>query len=333
MNNYAANPNRYSSEVMGHRRCGRSGLILPEIALGLWHNFGSVDVYDVYKAIAYKAFDEGVFHFDLANNYGPEPGSAERNFGQILRDGLARYRDELIISTKAGYLMWPGPYGDGGSRKYLFASLEQSLQRMGLDYVDIFYHHRPDQTTDLHETMQALTDIVRQGKALYVGLSNYDATQFKEAQAILQANGTPCVLHQGRYSMLDRKWESSLLPLLQEEEVGFIAFSPLAQGMLTDRYLHGIPADSRAGKDSGYLKPEQVSPEVMVKVQQLHALALERGQSLAQMAIGWLLQKQQVTSVLLGASSVAQLDANLKSRQGASFSSEELNLIQSILEQ
>ncbi len=333
MNNYSANPERYAAEVMGHRRCGKSGLILPEIALGLWHNFGSVDVYDVYKSIAYKAFDQGIFHFDLANNYGPEFGSAEQNFGQILRDGLGRYRDELIISTKAGYLMWPGPYGNGGSRKYLMASLDQSLQRMGLDYVDIFYHHRPDELTDIHETMQALTDIVRQGKALYVGLSNYNTEQFKEAQAILKANGTPCVLHQGRYSMLDRTWESELLPHLEEDQVGFIAFSPLAQGMLTDRYLHGIPADSRMGRPTGYLKREQLSPEVMSKVQQLNELALERGQSLAQMAIGWLLQNQRVTSVLIGASSLTQLEANLLSRQGATFTDEELRMIQTILEQ
>ena len=329
--NYQANENRYDSEIMTTRRCGKSGLILPEISLGLWHNFGSVDIYDNFKAIAHKAFDQGIFHFDLANNYGPVPGSAEENFGRILKDGLSAYRDELIISTKAGYLMWPGPYGNWGSRKYLMASLEQSLKRMGLDYVDIFYHHRPDPETDLEETMQALTDIVRQGKALYVGLSNYDAEQTKLASAILKANKTPCVIHQGRYSMLERKYEPELLPQVKHDGIGFIAFSPLAQGILTDKYLDGIPADSRAAKSTGHLQRSQVTSEVIDKVRQLNQLAQERAQSLAQMAIAWLLDNEAVTSVLIGASSVAQLEANLESRNNIIFSNQEKELIDQIL--
>ncbi len=329
--NYQAKDHRYDPEIMSTRRCGKSGLILPEISLGLWHNFGSVDIYENFKAIAHKAFDEGIFHFDLANNYGPVPGSAEENFGRILKDGLGAYRDELVISTKAGYLMWPGPYGNWGSRKYLMASLDQSLKRMGLDYVDIFYHHRPDPETDLEETMQALTDIVRQGKALYVGLSNYDAAQTKRAAAILKEHKTPCVIHQGKYSMLERKYEPELLPQVKHDGIGFIAFSPLAQGMLTDKYLKGIPANSRAAKSTGHLQQSQVTPEVIEKARQLNMLAQERGQSLAQMAIAWLLDNEAVTSVLIGASSVAQLEANLVSRNNIYFSNEEKNRIEQIL--
>lgn len=326
---YQANGNRYAD--MAYRRCGRSGLLLPEISLGLWHNFGSVDVFSNFIRIAHAAFDNGITHFDLANNYGPVYGSAEENFGRILKKGLGAYRDELVISTKAGYDMWPGPYGNWGSRKYLMASLDQSLKRMGLDYVDIFYSHRPDPETPIEETMGALADIVRQGKALYIGISNYNADQTAKALAVLKEYRVPCLIHQARYSMLDRWTEPDLLPLLQQEGVGMIAFSPLAQGMLTNKYLHGIPENSRAAKSTGHLQREQVTEEVINKVRQLNELAAGRGQTLAEMALAWLLKDDRVTSVLVGASSVEQLMDNLRALQNTKFSEEEIQAIEKIL--
>lgn len=326
---YKANENRYAD--MAYRRCGRSGLLLPSISLGLWHNFGSVDVFRDFIQIAYTAFDKGVTHFDLANNYGPVYGSAEENFGRILKKGLGAYRDELVISSKAGYDMWAGPYGNWGSRKYLMASLDQSLKRMGLDYVDIFYSHRPDPETPIEETMGALADIVRQGKALYVGISNYDAQQTKAALAILKEHRVPCLIHQARYSMLDRWTEPDLLPLLAEEGVGMIAFSPLAQGLLTNKYLHGIPENSRAAKSTGHLQASQVTPEIIEKVRKLNEVAVGRGQTLAEMALAWLLRDERVTSVIIGASSVAQLMDNLKALDHTTFAADELTLIENIL--
>lgn len=326
---YIANNDRYSD--MTYRRCGRSGILLPAVSLGLWHNFGSVDVFNNFIKIAHTAFENGVTHFDLANNYGPVYGSAEENFGRILKKGLGAYRDELLISTKAGYDMWPGPYGNWGSRKYLMASLDQSLKRMGLDYVDIFYSHRPDPETPVEETMGALADIVRQGKALYIGISNYNAEQTKQALAVLREYRVPCLIHQARYSMLDRWTEPQLLPLLKEEGVGMIAFSPLAQGMLTDKYLHGIPANSRAAKTTGHLKREQVTDEKINKIRLLNDLAIARGQTLAEMALAWLLRDDRVTSVLIGASSVEQLQDNLKALKNIAFTDEELEKIENIL--
>ena len=330
MEMYKANDNRYAD--MAYRRCGRSGLLLPVISLGLWHNFGSVDVFSNFIQIAYAAFDNGITHFDLANNYGPVYGSAEENFGRILKKGLGQYRDELVISTKAGYDMWPGPYGNWGSRKYLMASLDQSLKRMGLEYVDIFYSHRPAPQPPIEETMGALADIVRQGKALYVGISNYTAGQTEKALAVLKEHRVPCLIHQARYSMLDRRIEPDLLPLLKQEGVGMIAFSPLAQGMLTDKYLNGIPDNSRAAKSTGHLQREQVTEEKINKVRQLNDLAKQRGQTLAEMAIAWLLKDDRVTSVLVGASSVAQLIDNLKALQNTAFSAEEIQMIENILQ-
>ena len=326
---YKADEGRYSS--MKYNYCGQSGLQLPAISLGLWHNFGSVDRYEDYSKIAFAAFDSGITHFDLANNYGPVYGSAEENFGKILKAGLGNYRDELVISTKAGYDMWPGPYGIGGSRKYLMASLDQSLKRMGLEYVDIFYSHRPDPNTPLEETMGALSDIVKRGKALYVGISNYDAGQTQKAVELLRQSGTPCLIHQSRYSMFERKVEPELLPLLEKEGVGLIAFSPLAQGMLTDKYLQGIPENSRAARPTGRLKPEQLTPSVMRKVRQLNELALERKQTLAEMALAWLLKDKRVSSVLVGASSTEQLQDNLKALQHTDFTEEELRQIELVL--
>ena len=326
---YKASEDRYSSMI--YRYCGRSGLQLPAISLGLWHNFGSVDVYDNYSRIAFTAFDCGITHFDLANNYGPVYGSAEENFGRILKAGLGRYRDELVISTKAGYDMWPGPYGIGGSRKYLMASLNQSLKRMGLEYVDIFYSHRPDPNTPLEETMMALTDIVRQGKALYVGISNYDPDQTRKAVQLLKEAGTPCLIHQSRYSMLERKVEPELLPLLEAEGVGLIAFSPLAQGRLTDKYLHGIPENSRAARSTGRLTLDMVTPDIVEKAGRLNEIARQRQQTLAEMALAWLLKDQRVSSVLVGASSVAQLLDNLKALQNMAFTTDELQHIEAIL--
>lgn len=326
---YLANPTRYSD--MTYRRCGRSGLQLPALSLGLWHNFGGVDTFENYRAILHTAFDQGVTHFDLANNYGPPPGSAEENFGTILKKDFLPYRDELIISTKAGYTMWPGPYGDWGSKKYLVASLDQSLKRMGLEYVDIFYHHRPDPNTPLEETMAALDLIVRQGKALYVGISNYKAEETAQASAILKQLGTPCVIHQPKYSMFERWVEGGLLDTLEKEGIGCIPFSPLAQGLLTNKYLQGVPEDSRASKPHGFLKTAMITPEKLEQIQQLNALAQERGQSLAQMALSWILKDPRVTSVLVGASRPAQLLDSLECLKNTNFSAEELEKIETIL--
>jgi len=320
---------RYDNK-MNYRRCGRSGLKLPEISLGLWHNFGGVDVLENGRAMLRYAFDQGITHFDLANNYGPPPGSAEENFGVIFKKDFLSFRDELIISTKAGYLMWPGPYGEWGSRKNLLSSLDQSLKRMGLEYVDIFYSHRPDPETPLEETMMALDSAVRSGKALYAGISNYPAELTKKAAAILKQLGTPCLIHQPKYSMFERWAEGGLLDVVEEEGIGVIAFSPLAQGLLTDRYLDGIPEDSRAAKSWGFLKKEQVGPAI-AKVKQLNEIAKEREQSMAQMAIAWLLKDQRVTSVLIGASSIAQLKNNLDTRNNLYFSEGELKRIEDIL--
>ena len=321
--------NRYDDK-MNYRRCGRSGLKLPEISLGLWHNFGGVDVLENGREMLRYAFDQGITHFDLANNYGPPPGSAEENFGVIFKKDFLPLRDELIISTKAGYLMWPGPYGEWGSRKYLLSSLDQSLKRMGLEYVDIFYSHRPDPETPLEETMMALDTAVRSGKALYAGISNYPAELTKKAAAILKQLGTPCLIHQPKYSMFERWAEGGLLDVVEEEGIGVIAFSPLAQGLLTDRYLDGIPEDSRAAKSWGFLKKEQVGPAI-AKVKQLNEIAKEREQSMAQMAIAWLLKDPRVTSVLIGASSVAQLKNNLDTRNNLYFTEGELKHIEDIL--
>lgn len=329
MEPYQAAPDRY--QQMPYRRCGNSGLFLPAISLGLWHNFGNVDVYDNYSRIAFRAFDRGITHFDLANNYGPTPGSAEENFGRILKNGLGAYRDELVISTKAGYLMWPGPYGDWGSRKYIMASLDQSLRRMGLDYVDIFYSHRPDPETPLEETMSALSDIVRQGKALYVGISNYNPEQTRQAVELLRQAGTPCLIHQVKYSMFERTPEQRLVDVLEKEKVGMIAFSPLAQGLLTDRYLNGIPDNSRAARSTGFLQKDQVTPERVEAASKLNEIAKQRGQTLAEMAIAWLLKSPVMTSVLIGASSVTQLDNNLKALENLRFAKEELDAIEAIL--
>jgi L-glyceraldehyde 3-phosphate reductase len=327
---YLANAERYTS-TMQYRRCGRSGLKLPAVSLGLWQNFGDVDVLDNFRATLRLAFDNGVTHFDLANNYGPPPGTAETNFGRILKEDFRSYRDELIISTKAGYTMWDGPYGDWGSKKYLVSSLDQSLRRMKLDYVDIFYHHRPDPDTPLEETMAALDLIVRQGKALYVGISNYQPAEAAQAIKMLRELGTPCLIHQPKYSMFERWVEDGLLDLLETEGVGCIPFSPLAQGLLTDKYLHGIPADSRAGRGGPSLKEDQLTPERLDQISRLHQLAQERNQSLAQMALAWILKDPRVTSVLIGASRPAQLQDSLKCLESPEFSPEQLNTIEEIL--
>jgi L-glyceraldehyde 3-phosphate reductase len=317
---------------MLYNRCGKSGIRLPAVSLGLWHNFGSIDNFENGRQIVRRAFDKGITHFDLANNYGPLPGSAEENFGAILQKDFTGYlRDELVISTKAGYLMWPGPYGEWGSRKYVLSSLDQSLRRMKLDYVDIFYSHRPDTETPIEETMGALDTAVRQGKALYVGLSNYSAEETKAALAVLKSLGTPCLIHQPKYSMFERWVEGGLLDVLEANGVGCIPFSPLAQGLLTDRYLKGIPEGSRASKPSGFLKAEQITPATLDKIQRLHAIAQKRGQSLAQMALAWLLKDKRITSVLIGASSVGQLDNNLGALDKVQFDAVELQEIESIL--
>jgi len=316
---------------MKFNRCGQSGLLLPAISLGLWHNFGNEAEYKHMKELLFSAFDMGITHFDLANNYGPPPGSAEINFGRILKEDLDSYRDELIISTKAGYLMWEGPYGEWGSRKYLLASLEQSLKRMGLGYVDIFYSHRPDPDTPLEETMLALHDAVQQGKTLYVGISNYSAEQTRKAVEILESLGTHCLIHQPKYHMLDRWVEDGLLHVLEEKGVGCIPFSPLAQGLLTNRYLEGIPEDSRMAGDSVFLRKEHLDPEMMVRIKALNQHAEQRGQSLAQMALGWLLHDKRITSVLIGASSTNQLRENTKALDHIQFTSEELAFIENIL--
>jgi L-glyceraldehyde 3-phosphate reductase len=321
--------NRYAA--MPYVRCGRSGLKLPQISLGLWHNFGDVDSESTSRAMILRAFDLGITHFDLANNYGPPPGSAEVTFGRIMKSDLAAFRDELVISTKAGYLMWPGPYGEWGSRKYLVSSLDQSLKRMGLEYVDIFYSHRPDTETPLEETMGALDYIVRSGKALYAGISSYNPEQTRRAVRILRELGTPCLIHQPSYSMFNRWVEGGLLAVLEEEGIGCIVFSPLAQGLLTDRYLQGIPADSRAGKPHGFLRPEAITSDKLAKVRALNAIAIRRGQSLAQMSIAWVLRQKAVTSALLGASTVRQLEECVDSLKGLHFADEELHAIEAIL--
>ncbi len=318
-------------DTMKYRRSGKSGLLLPEISLGLWHNFGGVDIFENYREILLTAFDKGITHFDLANNYGPPPGSAEENFGKILKKDLRSYRDELIISSKAGYRMWPGPYGEWGSRKYLISSCDQSLKRMKLDYVDIFYSHRPDPRTPLEETMGALDSIVRQGKAIYVGLSNYDPEQTRQATAILKELGTPCLIHQPKYSMLVRDPENGLLDVLKEKGIGCIPFSPLAQGLLTHKYLNGIPEDSRAAKSTGFLQKEEVTPETIQKIQKLNEVAQRRGQTLAQMAISWLLKDPRITSVLIGASRTSQLLDSLEALKNKEYSNEELVQIEQIL--
>ncbi len=326
---YTADESRY--DEMNYNRCGRSGLKLPAISLGLWHNFGGVDAFETARSIALRAFDLGVTHFDLANNYGPPPGSAEESFGKLLRDDLGTHRDELIISTKAGYHMWKGPYGEWGSRKYLLASLDQSLARMGLDYVDIFYSHRPDPETPLEETMGALASAVQQGKAIYVGISNYSADETRRASEILHDLGTPCLIHQPRYSMLDRWVEGELLSELEQRGIGCIPFSPLAQGLLTDRYLRGIPEGSRVAKPHGFLSAEQLDEATLSRIRQLNDMALQRGQSLAQMALAWVLKDPRVTTVLVGASSIEQLNQNLGCLANASFDESELSAIDSIL--
>jgi len=326
---YFASTDRY--QKMTYNRCGNSGLMLPAISLGLWHNFGEMDEFDSIKEILFRAFDLGITHFDLANNYGPPPGSAETNLKNVLQSGLDRYRDELIISTKAGYLMWEGPYGEWGSRKYLLASLDQSLKRMGLEYVDIFYSHRPDPDTPLEETMQALHSAVQMGKALYVGISNYDADQTLRAVEILQELGIPCLIHQPRYNMLDRWVEDGLLKVLEEKGVGCIPFSPLAQGLLTDRYIHGIPDDSRVAGQSIFLTEDHLDADLMVRIKALNLQAEQRGQTLAQMALAWILHHRQVTSVLIGASSVTQLEANVATVHNLKFTGDELAAIENIL--
>jgi len=326
---YTPLPTRYDS--MEYRRCGRSGLLLPAVSLGLWHNFGHVDVLENSRKILHLAFDSGITHFDLANNYGPPPGSAEENFGRILKQDFHGYRDQLIISSKAGYYMWPGPYGEWGSKKYLVSSLDQSLKRMGLEYVDIFYHHRPDPNTPLEETMAALDLIVRQGKALYAGISNYQAEEAERAIQILKGLGTPCLIHQPKYSMFERWVEGGLLDVLEKEGVGCIPFSPLAQGLLTNKYLKGIPDDSRAHKSTGFLQEKEVTPEKVQKIQKLNELALKRDQTLAQMALAWILRDKRITSVLIGVSRPEQVTDSLQCFRNTWFSEAELQEIETIL--
>jgi L-glyceraldehyde 3-phosphate reductase len=326
---YLPSDTRY--DTMFYRRCGQSGLMLPAISLGLWHNFGGVDTFENARTMVFRAFDLGITHFDLANNYGPPPGSAEENLGRILKQDLARHRDELIISTKAGYRMWPGPYGEWGSRKYLIASLDQSLKRMGLEYVDIFYSHRPDPETPLEETMAALDHLVRQGKALYAGISSYTPDQTRQAARLLRELGTPCLIHQPSYSMFNRWIEDGLLDVLAETGIGCIVFSPLAQGLLTDKYLEGIPKDSRAAKPHGFLKQEQVTEEKVVKARKLQKIARERGQTLAQMALAWVLRHPGMTSALVGASRVRHIEDNVAALSNLEFAEEELKAIEGIL--
>jgi L-glyceraldehyde 3-phosphate reductase len=327
---YSPAANRYDSPDF-YRRCGKSGVKLPLISLGLWHNFGAKDSFENARAIACRAFDLGITHFDLANNYGPPDGSAEATFGKILRDDLGKWRDEMIITTKAGYYMWPGPYGEWGSRKNLLASLDQSLKRMGLPYVDIFYSHRPDPDTPLEETMGALAQTVRSGKALYVGVSNYKPDETARAAKILRELGTPCLIHQPRYSMLDRWAEPQLLTTLELEGIGCAVFSPLAKGVLTDRYFKGIPADSRAGHDTRFLRPSDITDAVLVKTKKLNDLAQSRGQTLAQMALAWVLRHKTVTSALIGASRVSQVDDCVGAVKNLNFTGEELQRIEAIL--
>lgn len=326
---YSANSSRY--DTMTYNRCGQSGLKLPAISLGLWHNFGGKDSYENSRAMIRRAFDLGITHFDLANNYGPPAGSAEETFGRVLASDLKAYRDEIILSTKAGFYMWPGPYGEWGSKKSLVSSLDQSLKRMGVDHVDIYYHHRPDPNTPLEETMNALDLIVKQGKALYVGISNYNAEQTREAITILNRLGTPLLIHQASYSMLNRWTENGLQQLLQQEGSGCIAFCPLAQGLLTNKYLSGIPADSRAANADGFLKEKDVTEEKLVKVRKLSEFAAERGQSLAQMALVWVLREGRMTSALIGASKVSQIEENVAALDNLDFTPEELARIEGIL--
>lgn len=326
---YQPNDDRYAE--MHYNRCGRSGLLLPALSLGLWHNFGGVDTLRNARHMMLHAFDAGITHFDLANNYGPPPGSAEENFGRIMASDLRPYRDELIISTKAGYRMWPGPYGEWGSRKYLLASLDQSLRRMGLDYVDIFYSHRPDPDTPLEETMSALAQAVRSGKALYVGVSSYSPHQTASAASLLREMGVSCTIHQPLYNMLVPDVEYNLLQVLQQEGIGCIAFCPLAQGLLTDRYLSGIPADSRAARPTGFLKADSVTDDLVRKLHALNDLARQRGQTLAQMALAWVLRDPRVTGALIGASRVEQIDQNLGALHSAPFTPDELNQIETCL--
>lgn len=314
---------RYNGQ-MPYRRVGRSGLVLPALSLGLWHNFGDADDKDEARKMIHYAFDHGITHFDLANNYGRPFGSAEKNFGKILKEDLKSYRDELIISSKAGHEMWPGPYGDGGSRKYLMASIDQSLHRMKLDYVDIFYSHRYDPNTPIDETMGALSDMVRQGKALYVGISKYPEDKAREAYRILKANGTPCLIYQGKYNLFSREIETDALPAASEEGVGFIGFSPLAQGLLTDKYLHGIPEHSRAALSYGFLQTSQVTPDIVERSTRLNEVAAQRGQTLAQLALAWCFHRPEVSSVIIGTSSVGQLKDNIAALANMEFSSEEL---------
>jgi L-glyceraldehyde 3-phosphate reductase len=327
---YTPDSRRYERSDF-YRPCGRSGLKLPLLSLGLWHNFGDVNDHANARALALRAFDLGITHFDLANNYGPPPGSAETTFGRILADDLRPYRDELVISTKAGYGMWDGPYGDWGSRKYLLSSLDQSLRRMGLEYVDIFYHHRPDPATPLEETMGAVAQAVRSGKALYAGISNYGAKDAVRAAQILRGLGTPCLIHQPRYHMFSRQPEAELFPALLQEGIGGIAFCPLAQGLLTNRYLGGIPSDSRAGRDARFLKPEDITEAKLVKLRALDQLAKARGQSLAQMSLAWVLRQPAITSALIGASKTSQLDENVQATRNRDFSAGELAAIDAIL--
>lgn len=329
MSDYLPAPQRYES--IQYARCGRSGLRLPRLSLGLWHNFGGVDPLENQRALLRRSFDLGITHFDLANNYGPPPGSAEENFGRILRMDFAAHRDELIISSKAGYYMWPGPYGEWGSRKNLLASLDQSLKRMGLPYVDIFYHHRPDPDTPLEESMTALADAVRSGRALYAGISNYKAAETRQAAAILKSLGVPLLIHQPKYNMFNRWVEPELLPTLTEVGAGCIPFSPLAQGLLTNRYLGGIPADSRAVKSGVFLKPGQITPEVLAKIQALNEIAQARGATLAQLATNWLLRRPEITSVLIGASKVSQIDDIHAGLSQPPLAAAELAKIESIL--
>src|SRR5688572_23202276 len=326
---HRADDERY--QKLPYKRCGQSGLKLPLISLGLWHNFAGVDAYETARQMLCRSFDLGITHFDLANNYGPPPGSAEETLGRVLRQDLGAYRDELVISTKAGYGMWPGPYGDFGSRKYLVSSLDQSLRRMGLDYVDIFYHHRPDPETPLEETMAALDHVVRRGKALYVGISNYDHERTRRAAAILKQLGTPCLIHQPSYSILNRWVEPHLLPELVEQGMGCIVFSPLAQGLLTGKYLTDIPADSRAAKPHGFLKAAQIDAAMVAKIRALDAIARARSQTLAQMALAWVLRQPAVTSALIGASRVSQIEECVRAVDVLGFSAEELAAIDSIV--
>ncbi len=329
-NMYQANEKRY--ETMVYNRCGNSGLKLPALSLGLWHNFGSVNIYDNMVSLVTTAFDHGITHFDLANNYGPVPGSAEENFGRILKNELKPYRDEIIISSKAGYYMWPGPYGEWGSKKYLVSSLDQSLKRLGVDYVDIFYHHRPDPDTPLEETMMALDQIVRSGKALYAGISNYSGEQAEKAIKILKDLGTPLLIHQPNYNMFNRWVEKDLTPVLDKYGVGSIAFCPLAQGLLTNKYLGGIPKDSRAADpNSPFLRPDSVTEDSVRKVQKLDVLAKERGQSMAQLALAWVLRKGKITTALIGASKASQIVENVEALKNLSFTEEELRVIDEIL--